>query len=91
MKLGPRFPNRPDHPDFWAMSRTVLAHDDDQTDIGEIIARYVDPESAVYMAEQRATRCAAEDRLPLWLLPTLAAVWIDGFITGVAVERDREA
>ncbi len=52
----PRFPDRPQHPDFWRLSETVLKLDG-KTQAGEeatdITALNVDVESALYMSQQR--------------------------------------
>jgi hypothetical protein len=54
----PRFPNRPDHPDFWLMSEVLVAQDT-QADQGvqsfdDMVNRYVDLKSLRYVAEQQA-------------------------------------
>lgn len=55
----PRFPNRPDHPDFWLMSQALIDADkvaDAGQEIPDIIGQVVDPDSLRYVAEQRALR-----------------------------------
>jgi hypothetical protein len=82
------FPARPDHPDLWLLSQ-VLIDQDAQADSGqgllEIVGRYLDPESVLYMAAQRALRVmggqAAAGRVQV------TAAWLDGLIAGMAVQH----
>jgi hypothetical protein len=92
----PDFPDRPDHPDFWMLSKAVLDLDD-QAETGQpvddIVDRYVDHDAAYYMAEQRARRAAARmGKGPA--LPRYRAIWMDGFTLGMAYQdlkaRERE-
>ena len=80
---SPDFPGRPDHPDFWLLSQAVLDQDG-QADVGQpvddILARRIDPDSAVYMAMQRALRIDPASQ------PQLAAAWIDGLLIGMAFQ-----
>jgi hypothetical protein len=87
----PAFPDRPDHPDFWAMSQAVLALDElsERLTINQIVATYVDLDSAAYMAIQRALRAANDFGLPPERVAALAAVWVDGVLTGIAMDRMR--
>jgi hypothetical protein len=81
------FPNRPDHPDFWLLSRLVCQLDE-RSDRGgpdefaRILAEYIDPASLTYMAEQRALRAR------LVGAPDMA-LYFDAFVLGVAAERAR--
>ena len=80
---SPDFPGRPDHPDFWLLSQAVLDQDG-QADAGQpvddILARRIDPDSAVYMAMQRALRIDPASQ------QQLAAAWIDGLLIGMAFQ-----
>jgi hypothetical protein len=54
----PRFPKRPDHPDFWLISEVLVAQDA-QADQGvqkfdDMVSRYVDLKSLQYASEQQA-------------------------------------
>jgi hypothetical protein len=84
----PDFPDRPDHPDFWLLARAVQDLDA-QPGAGQptldIVARYVNPESAVYMAMQRALRALALPGAPG--RERTAAVWLDGLLTGMIVQH----
>jgi len=87
------FPGRPDHPDFWLLSQ-VLIRQDAQAESGQpvtdMIARYLDPDSAAYMAGQRAlvaVRRMARNPGTQRREVQLAAVWLDGLIAGMAVQH----
>lgn len=83
----PRFPDRPDHPDFWRLSKAVIANDDaaDQgvpiekimTDLG------IDPKSVQYMAEQRMLRALGHNFVSPQAKVLLMGLWIDAFVAGV--------
>ena len=56
MNEAPEFPGRPDHPDFWLLSQTVLDLDaqvNSGQPVTEIVGRHIDPESVICMASQR--------------------------------------
>jgi hypothetical protein len=78
--------NRPAHPDFWLLSQAVIDNDaaaDSGQPMADIIGRYLDPESVIYVAMQRALRAAP--RRP-GEQTKLAATWIDGFTAGMHVQ-----
>jgi hypothetical protein len=86
----PRFPNRPQHPDFWRLADAVLENDaavEDGTGIEEFLAPYVDLPSLAYMAEQRAALYLSRAGLPVDLAPFVAAGWVDGWIAGVKYQE----
>jgi hypothetical protein len=77
-----QFPDRPDHPDFWKLSNTVLQHDgkveDPDFDLLTYIATIVDPASLRYFMQQAApmvTLVGAE--------PAVQSLWMDAFLVGV--------
>lgn len=84
---GDKFPDRPNTPDFWRLSDTVLQQDGatEDTDIEDIVAGRCDLGSLAYMATQRASGVLGE-----WAHPDavakLAAVWMDGFLAGQGFE-----
>lgn len=86
----PRFPGRPDHPDFWLISEAVQDFDsaaDDNAGFDRLVRPIVDIPSLTYTAEQRAARAlGAGARNPLFRvtpeLMRLQATWIDGFVAG---------
>jgi hypothetical protein len=92
----PRFPNRPNHPDFWLMSQAIV-DTDAQSETGQaapdIMGRLVDVESLTYVAEQRALRAAP--RLETGGLvfrnpqnmSILAGLWIDAFVAGARFQH----
>ncbi len=81
--------NRPDHPDFWLISQALIDTDNASQAGGgtqgftEITGRYVDPDSAVYAAEQRALRMGGNARLRA----AFAAVWLDAFVCGIKFQH----
>jgi hypothetical protein len=91
------FPQRPDHPDFWMLSRIVIDLDKraeaPDMPFADMIAAVVDIRSVMYMASQRALRAAGP------VVPTrfhhgkLQAAWVDGFMTGARyqAEKDRQS
>lgn len=94
MTVDPEFPDRPQHPDFWAMSRAVVSIDK-EVDGGKTVEQVlnearIDTDSLVYMARQRALRMAQAFPNPdAELLARLASVWIDAFLAGLAVGDER--
>lgn len=86
MAKDPRFPNRPDHPDFWLISQAVIDADaaaDASQDVESVVAPLVDMKSLAYMAQQRAGRMV--DQLPFAgpaIKSAVGAAWIDAFFAG---------
>lgn len=80
------FPARPDHPDFWKLSDVVLQHDglteEPSFDMRSHIATVLDPESLLYLVDQRVRRQL--ERSPHGPLITAQALWLDAFMVGVA-------
>lgn len=77
------YPGRPDHPDFWLISQALIDQDaqaDSGQDAEEILAAMIDPDSVTYAALQRAGRSSNPG-------PAVAAAWLDGFLTGMAVQQ----
>lgn len=95
------FPGRPQHPDMTALSEILLAHDAKSYEMGaegafaEFLGGFVDPESAVYVASQRAMRSLAglSPRASQHeLMAALAASWLDAFMVGYRFhEQDGQA
>lgn len=91
----PRFPNRPDHPDFWIMAEAVQDFDsaaDDGTAMPRIVESMVDLDSLLYMAEQRALRAAKMvnpfmARTPDTERIKLQSMWIDAFMAGALYQK----
>lgn len=85
-KVDPRFPDRPQHPDFWRLAAIVKQMDRVSLDEGwhMAIQKYapVDVASLGYMAQQRAMRAGdllegADDREQNIIM------WLDGFTAGM--------
>lgn len=84
-------PGRPDHPDFWKLSETVLGMDalTEETHGFEdaLAAIPVDAQSLVYVAQQRASRAVDIDN-PVTFVAG-AACWLDGFIAGTRYRESK--
>ena len=82
------FPGRPEHPDFRLIAQAVQdldAQADSGQPVQDILGRHIDPDSAVYMARQRAIRAMlqrAKVREGLLGVP-----WLDGFLAGMIVQH----
>ena len=85
----PRFPNRPEHPDFERLAEVVRKQDADAEAGGfeQALVGIIDGRSLVYMARQRAMRMALDDRLTI----PLQTAWMDAFAAGVAYEAARRS
>lgn len=89
----PRFPDRPQTPDFWRLSEIGLAHDAAATEgghsIGSIIGDVIDERSLIYYAEHRLGN-AFEMKLDA-LGPAgkalIMSVYIDAFLKGASFEK----
>jgi hypothetical protein len=88
---GDKFPNRPDHLDFWRMSDVVLRLDgaaDNGRELSETADGVVDLDSLVYMAEQRCALFAQALKLPTSVTAALVTVYVASFLTGVEFEKE---
>lgn len=84
----PRFPLRPDHPDFWKLCQVALKYDGrmmeatseeaKQRVFEEAVEGVVDIGSISYFALQRAIRITNDPRM----VAALTAIYIEGFIVG---------
>jgi hypothetical protein len=90
----PRFPNRPDHPNFWRLSKAVIANDD-AADHGVPIETIManlgveSPESVEYMAEQRVLRALGHNFVSPQAKAMLMGLWIDAFVAGVGFTQQK--
>ncbi len=86
----PRYPGRPEHPDFWLISQGLIEQDA-QAEGGQAFGRYVDLASLTYVAEQRALRLYQADRRLVYgaveVQTRIAAAWMDAFIQGIRFEH----
>ena len=96
----PMFPNRPTHPDFWAMSAVVIDLDAKADTaptraFGDAAVGAVDERSLSYMAMQRGIRAARilgqDTDIATALAATLGASWAEGVIVGIELERRRQS
>lgn len=90
----PNFFNRPDHPDFWRLSRLVRKHDEDDAAFEAVVGAVVDLDSALYMADQRALRSMAmlptfDAATPAQRRALLGALYLDAFMLGAAFAKDK--
>lgn len=87
-----RFPDRPQHPDFWRLSSAVTQHDGKTDEGGEdvqsVIAELIDPESLIYMAQQRTGIYLQRMNLPPSMAPLLMGAVVDGVMTGIRFQMD---
>lgn len=85
----PRFPDRPQHPDFWRMAEVVLGQDADSAakTLEEVVGDLVDYESLEYMAAQRAARLRQFAHLSEAGTQAAMAGWLTGFAAGVEFQR----
>ncbi len=102
----PRFPNRPDHPDFAWLSRTIQEQDAASEEPGfsvdeTLAALPIDPASLTYLAQQRGImamnhliRTGVLSHVPARIRAALEAVfasaYLDAFTLGVRYGREAE-
>lgn len=85
----PKYPDRPQHPDFWHLSEIVLEMDGkfqeegDKTDIEEYVAEEIDLDSLMYMGLQRALRIQGMETG----MHAMATLYIEAFLVGRRYER----
>lgn len=86
-------PNRPDHPDFWLISQTLIDNDasldiavDKPAAFRTIVNAVADIASLQYAAEQRALRAFGANS-PSGLRTAAAALWMDGFVAGAGYHK----
>lgn len=81
-----QYPDRPDTPDFWRLSKTVLSldakADEDNTPPPVILGEVVDFPSFEYFAKQRMTTALARIGLPVEFMPVALAIFYDAFGIG---------
>jgi hypothetical protein len=93
----PNFPDRPDTPDFWRMSETVLYLDGEVQEGGKSVPEIhdgrVDLESLVYTAEQRVNGLLTDlfglslFELPNEIRAALGTVYMGAFLHGVLFQK----
>lgn len=91
----PRFPDRPQHPDFWDIVDVVNQIDgraiEGRQSLPQILGEMdiVDTDSIVYVAKMRALKAIEILALPAGLELSLASIFIDAFSAGALFERKR--
>lgn len=90
-RRDPRFPDRPQHPDFWRMSKVIVELDEqadraaDEAGEAVVITPDIDQRSLAYVARQRVIR--ARNLLPEDPEGNTTGrdgiLWADGFTAGV--------
>jgi hypothetical protein len=95
-----QFPNRPEHPDFWRLVDVINYLDGETSEGGRpleaITDEYVDTESMVYLAKQRALRAITQliglghfsDEGRVIIEMALTSAEMDGFVAGARFERE---
>jgi hypothetical protein len=88
----PRFPSRPQHPDFWRLSEVVLKLDGDSTEgrrpLKASAEGRIDLASLAYLASQRVGLLEQRvGELPDNVRASLAAMFLTGVLTGIEFER----
>lgn len=93
-RRDPRFPDRPQSPDYWRIAEVVNQQDAQFTeggqDMPQIVADIVDEAALTYMAMNRALlvqQLAGRPRQDPMLTQMLASVWVDAFTAGVRFQQ----
>lgn len=87
----PRFPDRPQHPDFWDLSQIAIGYDErveqgPKPQVKELVSEAVDFESLLYIARGRASKIAGGDP---HILSAIIAGMLDGFLLGYRLHEKR--
>lgn len=96
----PRFPNRPDHPDYWQLSEVLVTHDaemDTGGNFDDAVGRYIDLPSLAYAANNQAQmgmqRIGAAGKV-VWDSRTvrmlMASTFISSFLAGMKYQIRKE-
>jgi len=86
----PAFPDRPDHPDFWRLSETILYMDgaaESGQSYDEIMDKHMDAESLIYMADQRVRRAMMSQASASEIV---MALYLDAFALGYLTAVGKE-
>lgn len=90
-----RFPDRPDHPDFWKLSEAVLWLDgranEGHQSAPEIAAEFIDPDALQYVARHRVAmaRQTLGFQNEAEFVVSLA-MWTDAFVAGCKFQANKE-
>lgn len=86
----PRFPHRPQHPDFWRLSEIVLRHDavsQDELAMILLLGEHLDNESLEYMALQRGLVAAQRLGLNREGAVMIGTAWMTGVLAGIEFQK----
>lgn len=85
----PRFPDRPNSPEFWRLVEVGLRHDGVSAEVGQaaieqVIEQYIPYRDALYYARQRLGTAFGPsfEVLPSHLQAMITATWLDAFCKG---------
>lgn len=84
----PRFPDRPQHADFWSLSRIAIAGDakidSGKKGVHDLVSEVIDLDSLVYLARQRVARFESD----LDIQAKMVAAMMDGFMLGASFQKE---
>ncbi len=89
----PRFPNRPQHPDFWRLSETAMALDGKTAESGasvsDVASPDIDVESLFYAAESRVNLMlqATGLKVPDSVQGAMVAIYISALVHGIEFQK----
>lgn len=90
----PRFPDRPQHPDYWRLAQTAQMLDGRAVEGGEptsvTVGDFVDMESLQYTCEQRVglmLQGIGLDDLPDHLRTVIITAMLGGIVHGIVFEK----
>jgi hypothetical protein len=83
----PRFPDRPNSPQFWRLVEIGLRHDGLADELGQaaietVIEKYIPYQDAVYYAQQRTGQAGGIVGIDPRIGAFVAATWLDAFCKG---------
>lgn len=96
-KNDPNFPNRPQHPDFWMLSKIILEMDGlgDKSDTAldsvfvDFVKTVADPRSLMYLANQRALRVDMFEAPRKTRVDALAALYLEAILVGYKLAQEK--
>lgn len=91
---GSNYPERPNHPDFWVLSRIIIDQDkraEGPMPLEDMVAQVADVRSVSYMASQRALRAAGPIVATRYAHARLQAVWMDAFLAGATFQAEKDS
>jgi hypothetical protein len=97
-----KYPNRPDHPDFWLLANSTSGMDEliethqGDFDFEALVEAYVDPKSLAYIALQRSMRAFGVETVSELqemkdYVQRGAALYHEAFLLGAGYQEDKDA